>query len=848
MRNRLKRIAYLLTAAFFVFTYAEPTVVLAAAKNDEMMDDYSHNNIMFYNRECGSGISGACGGDITSEGVEERLREVVEKYGEIAMKMQIEYGPPWELVFGQMVMESGVGSSSNGVDASVKANGYFNWLGMMFGSNHFYNLPDAYHSPNGRSWSQYSSIGNMIAAWMVDYLRNGYYDSAFKYTDPNNYDIEKFFFEMIQSYCPASDGCDHQAYWETVSWGIKIADEVAKQKGWPTSAELARQENIPIGGNYPVNGDIHKQIDAEPHSLSVDCTNDDSVVSDEESNVNVNGSQVTMIGDSISVMSQNELKNTIKGVDLDAKSGTWFARDDPQFGASGTSRLRAKGSSIRDIVVFAMGTNGGLTQSEVDELISITGTKRKVVLMTEYIVGGESQAQQRNAEVKKAASRYDNIVIADWYAAVKNDPGAYIINGDNVHPSEKGKQLFANVIAKGITKTGGADGSGKTTVDISWQDGWITGGMEGYVKESAEAADLAGTFHLEDSSHTGQFEGGKANKITLHYTAGTNQGGGGGLKLYGGGYPAHFTIDLQEKKVYQHFSINQPSDAVASHDKTAGIQIEIIGTEGDSLGKKWNLFDKESYGDNEWIYLATLLVGISSELGIPLTTDVDWENPTRLSSSDFAAYKGILAHMHVPDNDHTDTGNIWPMLSEALEKVGAGTGEDQCGNKRNTRIEGGLTLEEAQKLADYYKGPMDPAPYNLPFGKWNCVSMSAWFVQAFTDVGLASRAWGNGADVAAGLKEEFGWETGTEPQPWAIFSVTSGKTMCGSHLCGHTGVVVGVQGNTVITLEASYGDVGYAAAVERDISYFTNDKYGFVFAYMGDHFKADELQKLLDTL
>lgn len=51
MKNRLKRIAYLLTAAFFVFTYAEPTVVLAAAKNDEMMDDYSHNNIMFYNRD-----------------------------------------------------------------------------------------------------------------------------------------------------------------------------------------------------------------------------------------------------------------------------------------------------------------------------------------------------------------------------------------------------------------------------------------------------------------------------------------------------------------------------------------------------------------------------------------------------------------------------------------------------------------------------------------------------------------------------------------------------------------------------------------------------------------------------
>ncbi len=843
MKNRLKRIVLFVFAVLFVLTYAEPSIAFAAFGKKDLNDDRAHTGIYYYDAECGSGISGACGGDIEGEGVQERFREVVEKYGEIAMKMQIEYGPPWELVFAQMVMESGVGSATNGINKGVEANGYFNWLGLTYSSSHFYNLPEAYNS--GRGWSQYASIGNMIAAWMVDYLRNGYYDSAYKYTDPNNYDIEKFFFEMIQSYCPASDGCDHAAYWSTVSQYVEEADKIAKEKGWPTSAELARQENIPIGGKYPVNGDIHKQLDAQPHSLSVDCTNDDEDLADDNSNVSIDGSKVTMIGDSLTAHSINELKDALKGVDIDFKSGTWFNKDDATFGASGVNRLKNKGSSIRDIVVFAMGTNGGFSQSDVDALIKVTGEKRKVVLMTQYIKGAPTQTTSRNAEVKTAAARYKNIVIADWYSAVKDKPGTYI--SDNVHPTEEGRKLFAKVIAKGITKGGGgSDGSGKTLVDISWQNGWISGGMEGYHKESAVAADAAGTFRLEDSSHTGEFEGGKANKITLHYTAGTDQGGGGGLKLYGGGYPAHFTINLPKKEVYQHFPITHPSDAVASVDKTAGIQIEIIGTEGNSLGKQWNLFDKESYGDEEWDYLAMLVVGIGAELGIPMETSVDWANPSRLSNEKFASTKGFVGHMHAPQNDHTDPGNIWPMLEDALERVGAGSGKDQCGNKRSSKIEGGLTLEEAQKLANYYKLVLDPGPFNLPYGKWNCVSMSAWFVQAFTDVGFSSRAWGNGADVAANLKATEGWETGTEPRPWSIFAVTKGVTYCGAHLCGHTGVVVGVQGDKVITIEAAYGSVGYAAAVERDISYFENTKYGFTFAYMDDHFQPEKLQEILD--
>lgn len=860
MKTKLKkRILYVVFAFLYVLAYSQPTIVFALDLGGNDHDNNSHHNIQLYNRNCKKGISGSCGGEITATGTWERFKEVVEKYGEVAMKMQIEYGPPWELVFAQMVMESGVGTAENGINKGVEHNGYYNWLGMKFGSGHFYNRPEYYDSGSSQ-WSQYSTIADMIAAWMVDYLRNGIYDDAYPYTDPNNYDIKEFFMHMIAHYCPASDGCDHQAYWSVVSQGIETADQIAAEKGWPTSAELARQENIPIGGKYPVNGDIHKQLNAAPHSLSADCSDDESSMSEEDSNINVNGSKVTMIGDSITVHSQNELKDTIKGIDIDAKSGTYFETDS-SYGKGGINRLKAKGSGMRDIVVFAMGTNGGVTQDMVDNLIKVTGEKRKVVLMTEYIDDGSgkatNQTQKRNAEVKKAAARYENIVIADWYNAVKSTPSKYIDMSDSCHchPTAEGRKLFARTIAKGITKTGGSDGDSKTMVNIDWQDGWITGGMDGYTKESAVAADAAGTFNLEDSSHTGQFTtGGKANKITLHYTVGTDQGGGGGLKLYGGGYPAHFTLNMRKKEVYQHFSINQPSDAVATHDKSSGIQIEIIGTGDNQFGKEWNLFDKESFGDEEWIYLATLVVGIGAELGIPMETSVEWDNPVRFSNGDpgdkFKNTTGFVAHMHVPDNDHTDTGNIWPMLSDALEKVGAGSGKDNCGNKKSAMIEGGLTIDQAKKLADYYRTTVG-GPFNVPgvtndvMTKWNCVSLSRWFTNAFSDVKFGE---GNGRDVANNLKSASGLETGKEPQPWSIFAVTHGKTMCGSALCGHTGAVVGVQGGKVITIEAAWGVADYTGALERDLSYFENTVYSDTFAYFGSHFQADKMQELMDSL
>ena len=66
----------------------------------------------------------------------------------------------------------------------------------------------------------------------------------------------------------------------------------------------------------------------------------------------------------------------------------------------------------------------------------------------------------------------------------------------------------------------------------------------------------------------------------------------------------------------------------------------------------------------------------------------------------------------------------------------------------------------------------------------------------FTDVGFGN-GYPGGPDVVGELKE-MGFETGTEPRPYSVFSTT------GFHGSYHTGVVVAVYGDKIATVEAGY--------------------------------------------
>ncbi len=241
----------ILLALILIVAFCIPTNVTALKK--KLFQQYAENNIWFYEGDenlCEQSppisINPGAGGN------NERLAEIVREYGELAMDLQRKWGTPWEVVFAQMLHESSVGTA--GVAKSMfEATGKYNWLGISGNGSAEFGA-GGWKSSNGRTWAQYDTIENMISDWAGRYIaRNCRYDAAFNYLDPDNYDLENFLYEFISVYAPASDGNDVGNYVSSVLATINgTIKKVREEMGWPSSEELAKTENIPIGGENPL--------------------------------------------------------------------------------------------------------------------------------------------------------------------------------------------------------------------------------------------------------------------------------------------------------------------------------------------------------------------------------------------------------------------------------------------------------------------------------------------------------------------------------------------------------------------------------------------------------------------
>ncbi len=173
------------------------------------------------------------------------------------------------------------------------------------------------------------------------------------------------------------------------------------------------------------------------------------------------GSNVTIIGDSITVGSTNALKTTFGNLsdsDIDARvSRPW-----------GEGLNIAKQMPLKSTVVFALGTNNDrLNSNDIDNAINTIGSDKLIVFVTNYNGSATDGYPESNNELmKQYAAQYSNVVIADWYEAVSADPGAYLVS-DLVHPTGAGAELFAKTIYD--TVNANAFNNGCSTVSGEFQ-------------------------------------------------------------------------------------------------------------------------------------------------------------------------------------------------------------------------------------------------------------------------------------------------------------------------------------------------------------------------------------------
>ena len=171
-------------------------------------------------------------------------------------------------------------------------------------------------------------------------------------------------------------------------------------------------------------------------SDSADDKNDD----EQASNAVAGTYDITMVGDSVSLRAVEPFKQTFAHGTIDAAKSRQFT--------AGTEVYRGlvnQGLAGR-VAVFALGTNGAISDANIDELMAIVGNKRIAVFVNNRCP--QPWIAANNQVFAAAAERYENVRIIDWfgYSANRND----LFDGDGTHLSAAGAQEYVQLIARTV--------------------------------------------------------------------------------------------------------------------------------------------------------------------------------------------------------------------------------------------------------------------------------------------------------------------------------------------------------------------------------------------------------------
>ncbi len=148
------------------------------------------------------------------------------------------------------------------------------------------------------------------------------------------------------------------------------------------------------------------------------------------------GEQITAIGDSVMLASAPSLMERFPGIAVEAEvsRSVWAG---PEI-----LRAMADRGELRENVVVALGTNGPVERSVLQEMAQIIGRDRTLVLVNahaprEWIPGV-------NAELSSFARGRPGVGIADWDAAIGAQES--LLADDGIHPGTAGGDVFAETV------------------------------------------------------------------------------------------------------------------------------------------------------------------------------------------------------------------------------------------------------------------------------------------------------------------------------------------------------------------------------------------------------------------
>jgi hypothetical protein len=152
---------------------------------------------------------------------------------------------------------------------------------------------------------------------------------------------------------------------------------------------------------------------------------------------------VTAIGDSVMLDYQDPLQTSIPGINVNASvSRQWSA------GESILQTMKADGQLGADVIV-ALGTNGPITDADFDNMMAILGGASRVVFVNVHV--DRAWQDPNNAVLANGATRYPNVVVADWATLAAQNPQWFGSDGTHLAITGPGAGALASLIASTLT-------------------------------------------------------------------------------------------------------------------------------------------------------------------------------------------------------------------------------------------------------------------------------------------------------------------------------------------------------------------------------------------------------------